>query len=61
MQRQALESADATLKQGGNSARDFLDALSLSDQGQIRELYLTALEEIDSSLREKYSKLYRYY
>ena len=61
MQERALESADATLKQGGKSARQLFEALSLSDQGQIRELYLTALEEIDSSLREKYNRLYRYY
>jgi len=61
MQERVLESVDATLKQGGKSAQQVFDALSLSDQGQIRELYLTALEDIDSSLREKYSKLYRYY
>ena len=61
MQERALESADVPLKQSGKSARQLFEALSLSDQGQIRELYLTALEEIDSSLREKYNRLYRYY
>src|SRR5579864_7980322 len=34
--------------------------LGSSDQGLIREFYLTSIEEIPSELRAKYSKLYRY-
>ena len=34
--------------------------LSSSDQGLIREFYLTGVEEIPVELRAKYSKLYRY-
>ena len=34
--------------------------LNSSDQGLIREFYLTGIEEIPVELRSKYSKLYRY-
>ena len=34
--------------------------LPMSDQAQMRELYLTKVEDIEESLREKYKKLYRY-
>ena len=34
--------------------------LGLSDQGQIREYYLTKVEELDPELRRKYKKLFRY-
>jgi len=34
--------------------------LSLSDQGQIREYYLTKVEELPPELRRKYKKLFRY-
>jgi len=34
--------------------------LPMSDQAQMRELYLTKVEDIKESLREKYKKLYRY-
>jgi hypothetical protein len=31
------------------------------DQGQIRELYLASLEQVEPSLRDRYFKLYAYY
>ena len=34
--------------------------LSASDQGLIREFYLTSIEEVHTELRGKYSALYRY-
>ena len=34
--------------------------LGASDQGLIREFYLTRIEEIPAELRTKYSKLFRY-
>ena len=36
-------------------------ALPLSDQAQIRELYLSKLEGVESGLRHKFKKLYQYY
>jgi hypothetical protein len=56
-----LEQADATLAKSGKSARQWYDAVSVSDQAQIREFYLTALEAVDLPLREKFKQLYRYY
>jgi hypothetical protein len=35
--------------------------LTVSDQGQIRELYLSKIEEVDPALRARFGKLYRYY
>jgi hypothetical protein len=42
-------------------ARDFYRALTLSDQAQMREFYLSKLEEVDAALRHKFKKLYQYY
>ena len=35
--------------------------LTLSDQAQMRELYLSKLETVETSLRHKFKKLYQYY
>ena len=56
-----LEKSDQALAKGGKSARQWYDAISVSDQAQIREFYLTALEAVDLPLREKFKQLYRYY
>ncbi len=56
-----LDAVDPAGVKGGKGAKPLYEALSVSDQSQIRELYLTALEDVDLSLREKYRKLYRYY
>jgi hypothetical protein len=42
-------------------ARKLYDALSLSDQAQMREFYLSKLEAVDTALRHKFRKLYQYY
>ena len=45
----------------GANARQLYEALALSDQAQIRELYLSKLESVDVALRHKFKKLYQYY
>ena len=55
-----LEQSDPALAASGKTAQQLYDALSLSDQAQMRELYLTALEAVNESLRRKFNKLYRY-
>ena len=45
----------------GMNAGQMYQALTLSDQAQIREFYLSKLETVDQSLRHKYKKLYQYY
>jgi len=55
---QALEAAT------GNSnlrARQLYGSLTLSDQAQMREFYLSKLEGVDIALRHKFKKLYQYY
>ena len=42
------------------SCEQLFSELSLSDQGLIREFYLTRVEEVPPELRAKYAKLYRY-
>jgi hypothetical protein len=43
------------------SAWQLYQALSLTDQAQMRELYLSKLEGVDTGLRHKFKKLYQYY
>ncbi len=45
----------------GLNAKQLYDALAVSDQAQIRELYLSKLESVEQSLRHKFKKLYQYY
>jgi hypothetical protein len=61
LREKLLEQTDRELGQSGRSAKQWYDALSVGDQAQVREFYLTALEALNLSLREKYRKLYRYY
>jgi hypothetical protein len=43
------------------TARSLYDSLPVSDQAQVREFYLSKLEEIDPALRARFHKLYQYY
>ena len=43
------------------AARALYESLTVSDQGQMRELYLSKIEEVDPALRARFPKLYRYY
>jgi len=58
---------DAVLRQrvldesAGASAHQLYEALTMSDQAQMREFYLSNLETVEQSLRHKYRKLYQYY
>src|SRR5271165_3050652 len=61
LREKLVEQADGTLAQSGKTAQQLYDAVTVSDQAQIREFYFTTLEEVALPLREKYSKLYRYY
>ena len=42
-------------------AQQLYQSLTTSDQAQIRELYLSKLEEVDATLRHRFKKLYQYY
>jgi hypothetical protein len=46
---------------GMQGAAPFYQALTISDQAQMREFYLSKLEGIDQNLRHRFKKLYQYY
>jgi hypothetical protein len=56
-----LESVDAELRSSGTTGEQLYQALTVSDQGQMREFYLTQIEEVAQQLRHKFSSIYQYY
>jgi hypothetical protein len=61
---EAALAADAIDRATGDkrgTARTLHQALPVSDQSQVREFYLSKVEEVDSALRLKFHKLYEYY
>jgi len=61
LERGLLEQVDEQLGDSGRTAKQLYESLSVAEQGLVRELYLTAVEAVNPQIREKYSKLYRYY
>ena len=55
-----LEKADALAK-SGTTAQKLYESLTVCDQAQMREFYLSKVEEVAPELRTKYQKIYRYY
>ena len=53
--------AQKVLDSPGLNSQQLYQSLVLSDQAQIRELYLSKLEGVESGLRHKFKKLYQYY
>jgi hypothetical protein len=54
LKAKVLESVDRNLAASGQAAEQQYAALPASDQGQIREFYLTQVEQIAVELRAKY-------
>jgi hypothetical protein len=54
-----LEQVEGVL--AGKSAKGLYAELALSDQAQIKEFYLSKVEEVDRVLRARFHKLYQYY
>ncbi len=52
---------DAVVGDKAGAARSLYSALPVSDQAQVREFYLSKVEEVDPALRAKFHKLYQYY
>ncbi len=46
---------------GTANAHQLYQALTTSDQAQLREFYLSKIEEVDPALRHRFKKLYQYY
>jgi len=51
---------DATAGSKTGTAKTLYDALPVSDQAQVREFYLSKVEEVDQALRTRFHKLYQY-
>ncbi|MCU1311945.1 MAG: hypothetical protein JWO20_3070 [Candidatus Angelobacter sp.] len=45
---------------GSASALELYKKMPASDQGQLREFYLTRIEEVDIEIRRKFQKIYAY-
>ena len=59
--KRVLDREDETLARSGTTAQDLYAALTVSDQAQMREFYLSQIEEVAPVLRTKFQKLYQYY
>jgi hypothetical protein len=57
----AFENGVFDKKNPGTTALSLYKALTVSDQAQMREFYLSKVEEIEPQLRHKFRKLYQYY
>jgi hypothetical protein len=45
----------------GQSAQVLYSSLTMTDQGQLKEFYLSKIEEVAPELRRKFQKIYQYY
>ena len=61
LDRKLMEGVDAELAKSDKTAKQLYQALSETDKGQMRELYLTKIEEVKPEIRQKFHKLYSYY
>ena len=59
--KRILEQVDDTLAGSGQTALGLYLLLTVSDQAQMREFYLSRIEMVDAPLRHRFKKLYQYY
>ena len=59
--KRLLDQSDEVLAKSGTTSQDLYQALALSDQAQMREFYLSRLEELAPETRTKFKELYQYY
>lgn len=51
---------DMAAESKAGTARSLYGSLPVSDQAQVREFYLSKIEDVDPALRAKFHKLYQY-
>ena len=61
LDKQVLDAIDAELKKSGKTAKSLYQDLPVSDQAQMREFYLSKIEQVDTTLRHKFHKVFQYY
>ena len=59
--KQVLEHVDETLRQARKTAKGLYQELAVTDQGQLREFYLSKLEGVEEALRHRFKKVFQYY
>jgi len=57
----AADVIDRATGDNAGTARSLYGSLPVSDQAQMREFYLSKIEEVGPALRAKFHKLYQYY
>ncbi len=57
----AADAIDRAARDKVGTARSLHGSLPVPDQAQVREFYLSKVEEVDPALRAKFHKLYQYY
>ncbi|MGD1213900.1 MAG: hypothetical protein ABR861_02810 [Terriglobales bacterium] len=57
----AADAIDRATGDKAGTARSLYRSLPVSDQAQVREFYLSKIEEVDPALRAKFHELYQYY
>ena len=50
-----------TLREARKTAKGLYQELTVTDQGQMREFYLSKLEQVEEPLRHKFRKIFQYY
>ena len=61
LEKRVIEDLDGGFQKSAKSAKSLYEALPVTDQGQMREFYLTRIEEVDPATRQKFHKIYSYY
>jgi hypothetical protein len=56
-----LEQVDQPMAKSRQTAQALYQALTVSDQAQVREFYLFQVEKVAPALRFKFKKIYQYY
>jgi hypothetical protein len=56
-----FERVDKSLADSARSAESLYRALAVTDQAQMKEFYLSKVEEVAPELRAKFQKIYQYY
>ena len=59
--KQALEHVDEALRKARKTAKGLYQELTVTDQGQLREFYLSKLEGVEEALRHRFKKVFQYY
>jgi hypothetical protein len=61
LSQRIFEQVDVVLGKSDKTAQSLYQALTISDQAQMREFYLFQVEKVAPDLRFKFKKIYQYY